>query len=333
MLRIHFTDMDLVRTRMASVPDPLWEITLSLHRFQTRRGRWAYADWHRETVLRLRDRDLGAMVRTLLLPAFPRASYFPDFLTPSEASEGLDAGLEAILAAPQRQVLAELGRVAHADPHSSSLRELGDAEGRAVLVKALRDYHTAAIAPYGEHLQSRLDSERALRTRALLDGGIDGLLHSLAPSMRWRPPVLELVHHTSDADVHLDGRGLTLIPSYFCWHSPVTIADPDLPQVLVYPLLHPPAQNPTGPDLRPSLGALIGHSRAVILAGCAAGATSSELARATAMSAGSVSFHTRALREAGLICSRRHAATVLHTLTPLGAALLRRNRALPAQPP
>jgi DNA-binding transcriptional ArsR family regulator len=35
------------------------------------------------------------------------------------------------------------------------------------------------------------------------------------------------------------------------------------------------------------------------------------------------SHHTNVLRDAGLITSHRHANTVLHTLTPLGAALLR----------
>ncbi|MDG4856942.1 helix-turn-helix domain-containing protein [Streptomyces sp. T-3] len=333
MLRIHFTESDLARTRRASSPDPLWETVLSLHRFQTRQGRWAFAQWHRTTAQRLTERGLGPLVRTLLLPALPRAAYFPDFLTPPEASEGLQAGLEAILATPRARAISEFGRVVGTGSHQAQLRRLADAEGRATLVNALRAYHSAAIAPHTEHIASRLDSERALRTRAMLDGGIDGLLTSLAPAMRWRPPVLELLHHTSSGDVYLDGRGLTLIPSYFCWHSPVTIADPQLPQVLVYPLLHPPAQTPHSAETRPALSKLIGRSRAGILAACASGATSTELIRVTGLSAASVSLHTRALREAGIIDSHRHALTVLHTLTPLGAALLRRNQAHPPQPP
>ncbi|MFJ3924699.1 hypothetical protein [Streptomyces sp. NPDC090022] len=77
--------------------------------------------------------------------------------------------------------------------------------------------------------------------------------------------MLELLHHTSTTDVHLDGRGLTLIPSYFCWHSAVTFTDPQLPRVLVYPLLHPQAHTPSSPKTRPALDKLIGRSRTRIL--------------------------------------------------------------------
>lgn len=35
MLRIHFSDGDLARTRVAAAPDPVWEIAASLHRLQS----------------------------------------------------------------------------------------------------------------------------------------------------------------------------------------------------------------------------------------------------------------------------------------------------------
>ncbi|MET7617980.1 helix-turn-helix domain-containing protein [Streptomyces sp. NPDC005408] len=267
----------------------------------------------------------------LLIPACPRASYFPDFLTPSQSSEGLEAGLEAVLAAPRRRVLQELSRVEQAGSDQPSLLRLADTEERGLLVKALRAYHGAVIEPYQESMQDLIDRERVVRARALLEGGVEGLLRSFAPEMRWRPPVLEVVHHVSDRAVHLQGRGLLLIPSYFCWQNPVTFADAQLPQVLVYPLQHPRPHEPRSSEASPTLRALLGSTRAVMLAGCVAGATSSELVRATGMSPGSVSFHTRALRDAGLILSQRHAGSALHSLTPLGAALLRRNSALPAR--
>ncbi|MFD4233168.1 hypothetical protein [Streptomyces sp. NPDC058542] len=43
MLRIHFSDVDLARTRLAPAPDPLFEIAASMHRLQSSRGRWAHA--------------------------------------------------------------------------------------------------------------------------------------------------------------------------------------------------------------------------------------------------------------------------------------------------
>ncbi|WP_443071388.1 ArsR family transcriptional regulator [Streptomyces sp. NBC_01465] len=56
-----------------------------------------------------------------------------------------------------------------------------------------------------------------------------------------------------------------------------------------------------------------------------AAATTGELACAAGVSASSASQHTTALRDAGLIASRRQGASVLHILTPLGASLLRSN--------
>ncbi|WP_246040871.1 winged helix-turn-helix domain-containing protein [Streptomyces cadmiisoli] len=322
MLRIHFTEVDLARTRLASRPDPLWEIASSLHRFQTRRGKWAYSAWYRSAAHRLTESGLAPTVKSLLLPAFPRAAYYPDFLTPPESQEGLSAGLEAILATPRDRVLREVAMVADA-AHHPWLPRLAEPEQRRMLADALRAYHETAIKPYEEKMQARIDADRAVRARAFLDGGAEGLLSSFAPRMNWRPPVLEVEHHMVGGDLHLNGRGLVLLPCYFIWHSPVTFADPGLPPVLVYPLLHKAPPDAADGGGQPALDTLLGRTRTAVLLASAHGATSTEAARAAGVSPTTASFHTRALRDAGLIASERVAAHVLHTLTPLGAALLR----------
>ncbi|MFK4101884.1 ArsR/SmtB family transcription factor [Streptomyces sp. NPDC019531] len=323
MLRIHLSEADHGRIRVASGPDPMWEIAMSLHRFQTRRGRWAFAAWYRSARQRLRQPELNRDLR-LLLPLFPRAVYFPDFLTPSEARDGLDAGVEAVLSAPRSRVRGELTRLSTTvDGTPAWLARLADGDGRTALATALRTYHDAVIAPYQEDMQAAVDADRAFRARAILDAGADGLLRSLGPGIRWRPPVLE-VDYCCTRELYLDGRGLLLVPSYFDWQQPVALADPALPPVLIYPVHH---ERPLGPEdrerLDTPLATLLGRNRAAILHLASVGATGAELARALGVSPGTVTFHTRALREANLITSRRHAATVLHSLTPLGAALLR----------
>jgi DNA-binding transcriptional ArsR family regulator len=311
----------------------MWEIAMSLHRFQTRRGRWAYAAWYRSARQRLRQPELARDLRTLLLPLFPRASYFPDFLTPAEAGEGFEAGLEAILATPRARVRADMARLADTVRGTPPwLSRLDEREARADLVTALRTYYDAVIAPCEEDMQTSVDADRAFRARAALDGGAEGLLRSLGPTVRWRSPVLE-VDYCCARELPLRGRGLLLVPSYFDWRSPVALADPVLPPVLIYPLHHDrPAGG--GPDddedrLAAPLAALLGRNRAAILHLAAVGATGGELARALGVSPGTVTFHTRALREANLITTRRYAATVLHSLTPLGAALLQARTAKP----
>ncbi|MEU5096144.1 helix-turn-helix domain-containing protein [Streptomyces sp. NPDC020996] len=335
MLRIHFTAGDLARTRVATAPHPLWEIAASLHRFQTREGRWAYAHWYRTARVRLREAGLDRVLRGMLLPLFPRTSYFPDFLTPTEGAEGLDAGLHAVLAAPRRQVTLETTRLARTIPSPRWVSRLNERDMRGRLVQALRDYHRTVIAPHEDHIGERLQAERIRHARSLLDLGVEGMLGDLAPTIRWRHPVLEIPTYPERRDIHLDGRGLLLIPSYFCWQDPITLADPRLRPVILYPLHHAPAASAPAAGRQP-LHALLGRTRAAVLQATVTGASTTEAARRAGVSTATATHHTAALREAGLINSDRHANIVLHTLTPLGAALLagaRPDRPGPRQPP
>ncbi|MEU9331333.1 DUF5937 family protein [Streptomyces canus] len=324
MLRFHFTQEDLTRVRVATEPHALWEIAVSLHRLQTREGRWAYGPWFRTACDSLRRAGLERTVKSFLLPLFPRASYFPDFLTPPEGTLGLDAGLEAVLATPQARVVSEVDALARGVGAPAWARRLTERDMREQLVDALRAYHRAVIAPHEERIQERLHAERARHAHALFRAGTDGMLGGLGPTIHWRPPVLEIDPYPARRDVRLDGRGLLLIPSYFCWHTPVALADPGLLPVLLYPLHHrPESASHTG---SPPLSELLGPTRAAILRASATGSTTTEAARRAGVTPTTASHHTAVLRDAGLITSHRHANTVLHTLTPLGAALLRTGR-------
>ncbi|MEU2423178.1 winged helix-turn-helix domain-containing protein [Streptomyces sp. NPDC007851] len=317
MLHIRFTEADLARTRLLSEPDPLWETALSLHRLQTQQGRSAHAEWYRTTRARLADQGLEGDVRHLLLPLFPRSAYFPDFLTPAEGAEGLAAGLAALVDTPADRVRREVARFVSvgAPPWAPRLAERAT---RQEVAQVLRRYHETAVAPYRERALALVEADRSVRGRTLLADGMDGLLRGLGPQMRWEAPVLH-VHYPEERDLDLGGRGLTLVPSYFCWCYPIALADSALPPVLVYPVLREPRPVTVG---RP-LGVLLGRTRAQVLRGIAPGATTGELARQAGVSAPTVSQHVSALRDAGLISSLRYGAGVLHTLTPLGEALLR----------
>jgi DNA-binding transcriptional ArsR family regulator len=323
VLRIHFTDADLARTRVATAPDALWEVAASLHRFQTRAGRLAYAGWYRTTYARLRERQLDRTVREVLLPLFPRARYFPDFLTPGQpgcGGEGLDAGLDAIVSTPARRVGHELALLDRRVGAPAWVRRLTSTQERRDLVATIRSYHDVAVRPFADQIHARLEAKRSSSCRDLLAGGVQGMLAGLGPTMRWQPPVLH-VRYTEDRDLHLGGRGIRLVPSYFCWDNPVSLADPRLPPVLLYPLLHEPA----AATLTTPLTALLGRTRATVLrvAASGAGATTGEIARAAGISPSSVSKHAGVLRGAGLLISSRHGGNVLHTLTPAGMSMLR----------
>ncbi|MFG3494026.1 ArsR/SmtB family transcription factor [Streptomyces sp. NPDC047928] len=320
MLRIHFNGADLAGVRMAARPDVLWETILSFHRLRDRRGALLYGEWRSETRTRLNGetRLLGALV--------PPRGYFPDFLTPPEGLHGLDTALEAVRGTPPARLHTELALLGSSRSAAAPLPGWAAqlAEGRPApfgkLIGALRAYHRAAVEPYWTYVQARVEADRAVRGRALLDGGADELLASLPPMLRWRSPVLE-ADYPVDRDVHLGGRGLLLQPSYFCRGTAVMYRDPDLPPVLVYPVTHtdaPASGDPGGP----SLGRLVGHTRSAVLKAIGHGGTTSELARRAGVSLASASQHAGVLREAGLVVTLRQGSSVLHTLTPLGAALL-----------
>lgn len=196
---------------------------------------------------------------------------------------------------------------------------------------AFQAYHDQAIAPYWPVLRRDVDVEIAARTRTLTRGGTAVLLASVHPAVTWREPVLS-VATGPDRDLLLDGRGLTLQPAFFCWRSPVFLADPDLAPVLVYPVpqrtswLRPPG---AGRHER-VLAALLGRTRSAALAALThGGASTSELARHVGVSPPSASEHVSVLRAAGLVVSRRDRNSMWHVLTPLGRSVLDGGGTLP----
>ena len=92
-VRIHFGCADLARTTIEREPDPLWEVLLGMHMLQRMTGRLIFGPWRQRAQARL-----TGLERELLAPP---VGYSPDFLTPAESADGLDAGLAAVAATPQ----------------------------------------------------------------------------------------------------------------------------------------------------------------------------------------------------------------------------------------
>ncbi|WP_128376482.1 ArsR/SmtB family transcription factor [Streptomyces cavernae] len=326
MLRIHFTDGDLARVHLAREPDPVWETLLSLNQLTApRRGLPVFAHWRRTARAKLAEERLAGPVRMLAALAPASAGYWPDFMTPDASADGMEAALEELHATPRPRLRRELDRLAETHPLPPWAHGLarGDRTTTEEVATAFRLVHRTIVTPDWAGTARTTEADRALRTRILRDCGVHGLLDSFRPLMVWRPPVLH-VRYPEDRDLHLHGRGVRLIPSHFCWHMPIALADPALPQVLAYPVAHPPAGAPAVTrDRRPeALATLIGRTRARVLAALDATATTGELARRLGISAPSASEHVAALREVDLAHSRRVGSQVIHTLTPLGSALL-----------
>jgi DNA-binding transcriptional ArsR family regulator len=322
MLRIHFTSEDIARTRIAPGPDPLWELVLAVHMLRPQPGDLLFAGWRRATIDVLRRASLGRRLR-LLLALSPPIGYFPDFLTPIEAIRGLDSGLEAIRRTPVPMLTRDIRQLARSRRLPQSVRHVANGEPHALaeLTDTMRTLHTLAITPYQRAIDSTLDRDRRIRMHAFADAGVEGLFGSLRPILHWTAGELRIPGHR-DQELSLDGRGLLLIPSYFCIGGPLTMFDPSLPPVLIYPvprqprllLEHPPSA---------ALGALIGTTRAAVLDAIGIRrASTTDLARQVGIATASASEHATVLRQTGLITSHRERNRMLHQLTALGLALL-----------
>ncbi|WP_433285264.1 ArsR/SmtB family transcription factor [Micromonospora sp. CA-244673] len=328
MLKVIFSREDILRTRVAPAADPVWELVLSLHLLQGRGRDPLLTEWRRTVASGLRT-DTTAERYRLLLALNPPRGYFPDFLTPYASKEGLDAGLEAIRGTPADLLRRDLTRLAeeNALPASASALARGEPEVLSHLTDAMVRYQSLAVTPYWSRIQAAVEADRARRARAMLDGGTEGLLASLRPNMRWADGVLEVLDYPDSRELHLDGRGLLLVPSFFCARTPVALLDPSLPPVLVYPVdrlggLMPEPGSDADAAQREALAALLGRTRAAVLEAADEGCTTGEVARRLRISAAAASQHTTVLRNAGLLVSHRDRNTVLHTLTPLGRAVL-----------
>ncbi|MEE1738716.1 DUF5937 family protein [Streptomyces sp. BE147] len=324
MLRIHFTGRDLASVRLARRPDPLWEIVCSLCRLQNREGAIAFDPWRRAVGGLVRRDGAARRSASALRSLVPRAAYFPDFLTPpvEDGTDGLRAGIDRVLATPRHRLRHELALLSASGgrPWAGSELARGDVAALSTLGGNLRTYHQSFIAPLWNSIGTATAADTDRRTRTLADGGTQALLKSLRPMAVWEPPVLT-VDYPVERDLHLHGRGLLLVPSYFCWQRPITLADDQLRPVLIYPVDKTPSQPAASPT---ALSRLLGPSRAALLYETAvlACATTSELADATGLSLPSVSQQLAVLRDGGLVASRRDGKRVLHTATPLGRRLL-----------
>ncbi|MFJ9242744.1 ArsR/SmtB family transcription factor [Streptomyces sp. NPDC101776] len=327
MLRIDFGTDDLSRLRVATGSDFMWEVVLSLHLLQNRHAALVFDPWRRQV-----REDLGraGLIRTTraLIEVNPCASYFPDFLTPGRGTSDPDTGLDAVLSTPRSRLRYELARLYPDRPMPSAARRLaeGGSETLRRLGTAVRAYHEVAVAPYRTVIDRAVGTDLARRADSALAAGAEGLLGSYQPDLlAWRDGRVEC-GYPFDRGLELNGRPLTLIPSFFCVRQPVALTARELSPVLVYPLaLAPGCLTVAEPGCAPGLHRLLGPTRARVLELLGRPMSTSGIAAALHLSPANASRHATVLREAGLVGSFRDGHRMLHRRTGLGEALLNGN--------
>ncbi|MFE7582453.1 ArsR/SmtB family transcription factor [Streptomyces gardneri] len=360
MIRLHFTAADLRQITLAPAANALSETALSLRLSMRLRaggarergsgggggggggshgyGLWdrprpAARQWHRSL------RGTASARAGVLAELVTEDGFMPDFLL-QPSLHGFADALEAAVSTPAEQLAIDLGiprtagrngHLTRPGPWALELAQ-GSASATRTLVDDTRRYFRTSVEPLWPRIRGDALTDRALRSEMLLRGGVDALLTTLAPTWRWQPPTLHLPS-SSAYDIPLCGRGLLLVPSWFAT-GPLVMYRPGAATVLVYPL-HDGSDGSgdadagaagacaAGTDGGPeALAALLGRTRAQVLALLRTPATTTALAERADISLPAASRHTRVLREAGLVETTRTGVAVLHTLTPLGHGLL-----------
>lgn len=317
MLRIGFDLDDLARTRFAI--SPAWELVHSLTALRDPSLAALHVPW-----LRSLDGRLGGLDVRRVIALVPDG-YSPDFLTPPPSGPigDIRAELAAIRATPAREVRREMAifRRVHrayrlADPWlEHPRRELGR------LCDVLEGFWEVAVEPVWPRVRALLEADVAHRARRLAERGPEALFADLHHDLTWHGRHLDVALRY-DGEIELGGRGLLLMPSAFAWRRPWAITLAPWQPTVVYPARGVATLWEDEPPAPGGLAAVVGATRASMLAALAAPASTTELARRLGVTPGAVSQHLGALRSAGLVTSRREGRSVLYVRTPTADALV-----------
>jgi DNA-binding transcriptional ArsR family regulator len=266
----------------------------------------------------------------MLLDLVPPRGYAPDFLSPVAGGSDPKDGIETVLDTPRLRIAEDLDRRFGGQQRPSWTGGLVRKDGAIMraLGKSMRSYFDTAIRPYWSYISMAAeDKSTAIRNTAR---GPVGQILRLKDRPADRTAIRTVIDlpYSTDQELHLRGRGLTLVPAFFCTGHPVTFREPALPPVLLYPIDHEPisfltrAARGTGPT-EEVLRRLFGGTRAAVLRALSDRVhTTGGIARSLGISIASASEHASLLRAAGLVASERCGNTVQHWLTPLGLEFL-----------
>jgi DNA-binding transcriptional ArsR family regulator len=308
MTPLRLSAADLSRLRFAQ--SPLVEVVESLWMLAAGRIRAPFREWHRQVRGRLSSVDtalLGAVV--------PGQPVIADFLIDEPATD-IDRQLAGIAGCPPEVVRADLDEVWAGLTPPPVLRDItASPAGPHRLADALHAYWSAAIEPEWPRIRAALDDDIAHRAHRLTEGGTAAVFDDLHPDLAGKDLTLP---ESAEA-------GLRLVPSVFTWPFLLVARGRSGPPSLIYgarqaeTLWRSPVNREPDDD---AVGALLGRTRAAILARLGLPATTTELAGALDQSPAAVSHHLSVLRQNGLVTSWRSGRRVLYQRTPLGNGVL-----------
>src|ERR1700761_1277369 len=299
MIRVHFTGADFARTSVSPHPAPLVELKLSLMMLSRRDNDVFFGRWRRQ---------LRASLPATTRPLWDLVSGYrgPAFIDP--VSVTVAEGLDTVHATPPRRVRDDIERIyAHRpSPPPSWLRDLlrSDAEAWTTLRRALDDAYQTTLARTWPAVRDRHRTEFARYALTAAASGVSCALTTLVPGSQLDEPGIWQLTAPYERDIHLNGRGLVLLPTFHWTGMPLAAGLPAPP-----------------PGPKDPLPAVLGQTRSHVLRLLADEHTTTGIARLAGISPASASAHLNALRGAGLITTVRDGAAARHRRTSLGTLL------------
>jgi DNA-binding transcriptional ArsR family regulator len=323
MIEIEMAHTDLAQMRFAH--SPIRELTASLRVLHDPSRHHMYSTW----LSTLRGR-LGGLRLDLLTALAPNTPYSLDFAAPSSTRswEVLADELEAVGATPPATVRAELDWVYQGRRLPTALRPLYDDPARhlPVVVYQLRRYWRVAVEPGWQRLRALCTADLSYRMEQFAAGGIIRVLACLHPDVAFENGRLLIdkpyhCHHRVD----LTGAGIVFVPCAFSWPTLSVQCCGGAGQPA---LSYPPRgvaelwQQSRSDDQSDPLSALMGRTRATLLAALGLPATTTQLAAQLGLSPAAVSEHLKILKDTTLVTARRSGRLVLYQRTAAASTLL-----------
>jgi len=323
MIEMVLAHVDLARMRFAH--SPVRELVASLLVLQDPGRQPMHGKW-----LAMARHQLGGVELGVLTALASTGRYLPSFLLPSPTAPSgiptLDEELNAVAASPPAVVRAELDKVRDGRPLRAALRPLYEdpTTHLPAVVEAMRQYWQAAVEPCWPRLRALSTADVTHRMEHFASGGLARVLADLHPEIALKGDLLQIdkPHHCSHR-YDLAGSGILLIPCAFIWPRVIVeCCEVDQP-TMTYPSRGVAElwQEITAEQIDP-LSALVGRTRATLLATLGSPRTTTQLAVQLDLSPAAVSQHLKILKETRLVTARRRGRMVLYQRTPAATTLL-----------
>jgi DNA-binding transcriptional ArsR family regulator len=314
MLRYLLTEDDVGAVRFGI--SPLCELGLSIRAIADPSRFPLQVGWLRRTEA-ARERLDHATLRALI----DERGWTPDFLNPRPSSPltRLDDEFATLLEMPAEIFHGDLVAVFGAVPEVLA----GSASrARRRVVSALRQLWETCLEPYWPRMRAVLEADIVHRGRQVSQAGLSEMLNGLTSRITYDHGVLEMRMADPRPRVRaVGGEGLTLVPTMFTRRGSAPVGDG--PPMILYPARGQGALWETERVTNPAaLAAVLGETRASLLAALGEPASSTELGVRFGVTASAVNQHVRVLRDAGLLVSTRYGRSVLYLRSELGSALL-----------